>query len=334
MDESNLLAPWIKRFLVDYLVTVRTVARSTQLSYRDTLAKIINFAARAAGKRPDRLLVDDLTRELILDFLPSATTPAHVGARTMNQRLAALHTFARFVGEYGPEHIPWSGRVLSIPFKKFVSPQIPFLEKPEIEALLDVANSGTAQGVRDHALLLFLYNSGARATEAANLKVGDVELQHGSTSRNAFVRLLGKGGKPRLCPLWARTASELSALTQGRSSDQPVFLNRYGQPITRFGIHAMVERYAKRVCTQFPALGAKRVSPHTIRHTTATHLLRSGVDINTIRAWLGHVSINTTNVYAQIDLQTKARALNHLEPAGAALRRRKGPDIMQFLRSI
>lgn len=279
-------------------------------------------------------LLDDLSRELLIAFLPSATTKRGVGPRTVNQRLAALHAFARFVGEYGPEHLQWSGRVMSIPFRKFASPQIPYLEKPEMDALLAAPDTQTPQGLRDHALLLFLYNTGARAAEAAQVKVGDLQLQRPGESRNAYVRLHGKGGKTRLCPLWPRTASELSSLTSGRSFDQAVFLNRYRRPMTRFGIHAVVERYARSISSQCPGLGAKRVSPHTIRHTTATCLLRAGTDINTIRAWLGHVSVATTNIYAQIDLEMKARAIAHLEPAGKAPRRRMESDLMEFLRSL
>jgi integrase/recombinase XerD len=334
MNESNLLAPWVKRFLAEYLVTVRNVARSTQLSYRDTLARIIRYAANQVGKRPDLLNVEDLSRELLTHFLAWTTTNKRVGARTINQRLAALHTFARFVGEYGPEHLQWSGRILSIPFRKFARPQIPYLEKPEMDALLAATDMQTAQGIRDHALLLFLYNTGARATEAAQLKVGDLQLQMTGGTRNAFVKLQGKGGKERLCPLWPRTAAQLSSLIAGRSAEQQAFVNRCGRPITRFGVHALVERYARRITNQIPALKVKRVSPHTIRHTTATYLLRAGVDINTIRAWLGHVSLNTTNVYAQIDLEMKSRALAQLEPRGKAPRPQMGSDLLQFLRSL
>lgn len=334
MSESNLLAPWVRRFLVEYLVTVRCMARSTQLSYRDTLAKVIRYAAHAVGKRPDLLNVDDLSRELITQFLPSTASNKGLTARTINQRLAALHSFARFVGEYGPEHLEWSGRILSIPFRKFARPQIPYLEKPEMEALLAATDMQTAQGIRDHALLLFLYNTGSRAAEAAQLKVADLQLQVAGGARNAFVKLQGKGGKARLCPLWMHTADELSSLISGRPPEQHVFLNRCGRPITRFGVHALVKRYARQIINQFPALKAKRVSPHTIRHTTATYLVRAGVDINTIRAWLGHVSLNTTNVYAQIDLEMKSRALAQLEPAGKAPRRPMGSDLMQFLRSL
>lgn len=292
--DPNLLAPWVKRFLTEYVVTARNMARSTQLSYRDTLARLIRYAANELCKRPDLLNVDDISRDLIKQFLPLTTNGRHIGPRTTNQRLAALHTFARFVGEYGPEHLQWSGLTLSIPFRKFARPQIPYLEKAEMDALLATADTRTAQGTRDHALLLFLYNTGARSAEAAHLKVGDLQLQSHGNRHNTFVRLQGKGDKVRLCPLWPRTANELSSLVVGRSPGQSVFLNRCGQPITRFGIHAVVERYAQRISNQYPAIASRRVSPHTIRHTTATYPLRSGVDINTIRAWLGHVSIKAT----------------------------------------
>lgn len=334
MNASDQLGPWIKRFLAEYLVTVRTVARSTQLSYRDTLAKLLRFAAGATRKRVDQLGVDDLSREMLAAFLPSTTTTKVVRARTINQRLAALHVFARFVGEYGPEHLQWSATVLAIPFRRFASPQIAYLEKPEMDALLAAADANTPQGMRDHALLLFLYNTGARADEAAHVMISSVQLARSGEVRNAFVSLNGKGGKTRICPLWPQTARELASLIAGRSSTEPVFLNRCGRPMTRFGVHDLVARYAHRISEKFPAIKAKRVSPHTIRHTTATYLLRAGVDINTIRAWLGHVSLSTTNIYAQIDLEVKARAVAQLEPSGKASRQRIEPDLMQFLRSL
>jgi integrase/recombinase XerD len=284
MTDPNLLAPWVKRFLTEYVVTARNMARTTQLSYRDTLARLIRHAAKELGKRPDLLCVDDINRDLVNQFLPLTTSGKRIGARTINQRLAELHTFARFVGEYGPEHLSWSGHVLSIPFRKFARPQIPYLEKEEMDTLLATADTRTAQGTRDHALLMFLYNTGARSSEAAQLTVGDLQIQSRGSRRNAFVTLHGKGDKVRLCPLWPRTADELSSLVAGRSAGQPVFINRCGHPITRFGVHAVVERHARRISDQFPALSSKRVSPHTVRHTTATYLLRAGVDINTIRS--------------------------------------------------
>jgi len=163
---------------------------------------------------------------------------------------------------------------------------------------------------RDYSLLLFLYNSGTRASEAANLKIADVDWN--TTS----VNIIGKGNKRRTCPLWSITIKQLKLMSENRGAEQHVFLNRSKKPITRYGIHTLVERHALKATSQYPSLSTKRVSPHVIRHTTASHLLRAGVDINTIRAWLGHVSLNTTNIYAETDLETKAKALASCKPDG------------------
>jgi integrase/recombinase XerD len=152
-----------------------------------------------------------------------------------------------------------------------------------MDALLNAPDQATDQGRRDHALLLFLYNTGARADEAAQAKILDLAIAH-SPRDHSLVQIRGKGNKIRRCPLWPQTVGELSRLTTRRPSTDHVFLNRYGEPITRFGIHTMVERYVRKTLPTMPSLAGKRVSPHTIRHTTATHLLRAGVDINTIRA--------------------------------------------------
>ena len=182
-----------------------------------------------------------------------------------------------------------------------------------------------------YALLLFLYNSGARADEAAQLAIQDLHCA------SLFVRIIGKGGKERQCPLWAPTVNVLEPIIAHRSPSDRVFLNRCGRPITRFGIHALVERHALKARGKMPSLASKRVSPHTIRHSTASHLLRGGVDINTIRGWLGHVSLNTTNIYAETDLEMKAKALATCEVAGepkAKKHWREDPQLMTFLRSL
>lgn len=335
MSDSTLLSPWIRRFLIEYCVTERNFARSTQLSYRDTFARLIRYTAAATRQRADRLALADISRGRVVDFLYEASAQQHCGPRTLNQKLAAVHSFARFVGAYAPECLAWSGELLSIPFKKYPRPTLPYLEKSEMDALLGAPDRRTAQGERDYALLLFLYNTGARASEAAALCVKDLQLPGQSGETPGLVTLRGKGDKTRLCPLWAHTAHAIKSLVEERESAERVFLNRCGRSITRFGIHAVVERYAKRLAPRFPAFARKRVSPHTLRHSTATHLLRAGVDINTIRAWLGHVSLATTNVYAQIDLQMKQRALETLSPRGNPVRRRHvEPDLLQFLRSL
>jgi site-specific recombinase XerD len=255
---------------------------------------------------------------------------------TRNQRLAAIHALARFIGLQAPELVEWCGQVRTVPFKKAPQALVTYLEKAEMEALLAAPDRTTAQGRRDHAVLLFLYNAGARAEETAQVRINDLTLPQVPDRDLASVLIRGKGNKPRRCPLWAQTAHELAALVRGRDPSAHVFLNRCGRPLTRFGIHALVERYAAKLAGAWPGLASKRVSPHTIRHTTATHLLRAGVDINTIRAWLGHVSLATTNVYAEVDLEMKAKALANCEVEG---QKQGGPwkedrGLMEFLRTL
>jgi site-specific recombinase XerD len=308
MPDKTLLGPWIRRFLLEHLVAERNLARNTQTSYRDTLTLLIPFASRKIGKPADRLTVEQLTPEIVRAFLTHIEEARGCSVSTRNQRLAAIHALACFIAMRSPEHIHWCTSIKTVPFKRGNKTSIPYLDKPEIDALLNAPDRQTVQGFRDYAILLFLYNSGARADEAARIKVEDLDL-----GTSPAVKILGKGCKIRICPVWSITANTLAPLISERTPDAKVFLNRRKQPITRFGIYAVVRRYAVKAGKQMPSLLKKRVSPHTIRHATAVHLLRAGVDINTIRAWLGHVSLNTTNVYAEVDLEMKSKALAHCE---------------------
>jgi integrase/recombinase XerD len=331
MNDLTLLGPWVRRFLLEHLVAERNLARNTQRSYRDALAMLIPFVADKLHQSVDRLTVINVSAELVRLFLTDLEQSRNCSIATRNQRLAAIHALARFVGEHSPEHIAWCGQIRSIPFKKASKTLIPYLEKPEMDALLGAPDRQTPQGRRDHALLLFLYNSGARAHEAAQMLISELDLA------GCSVKIRGKGGKERQCPLWPGTVEELKPLIVNRAPAGIVFLNRCGNPITRFGIYAVVERYVQRLQTQIPSLRSKRVSPHSIRHTTATHLLRAGVDINTIRAWLGHVSLDTTNIYAEIDLEMKAKALAKCEvtnPNSSTRHWRDDPALMTFLRAL
>ncbi len=336
MRNVSLLGPWVRRFLLEHLVSARNLARNTQRSYRDTLRLLLPAVARHARQPVDRLVVTDLSADRLRQFLSELEAKRGCAISTRNQRLAAIHALARFIGLHAPEFVAWSGQVRAVPFKKAPKALVPYLEKGEMEALLAAPDLATAQGRRDHAVLQFLYNAGTRADEAAQVQIGDLNLPRVPDRDQAWVAIRGKGNKHRLCPLWASTAKELRLLIGDRAASERVFLNRRGQPLTRFGIHSLVERYAARVAAAIPSLAAKRVSPHTIRHTTATHLLRAGVDINTIRGWLGHVSLETTNVYAEVDVEMKAKAL-----ATCALKeaKRKKPwredkGLMEFLRTL
>ncbi len=330
MTAKNLVATWVRRFLLEHVVADLNLSRNTQASYRDVLSLLLPYAAKEQGEAVDQLEIEHLTSDVVRRFLAHLEDERHCSVSTRNQRLAAIHAFARFIGGRRPEHLAWCAELTAIPFKKAAKGTLPYLEKPEMDALLATPDRRTRQGSRDHALLLFLYNAGARADEAARLMVADLDL-----GTSPVAKVLGKGNKKGLCPLWSSTANVLKALVATRTGHEPVFLNRRGEAITRFGVYDLVKRYAARAAQRVPSIATKRVSPHVIRHTTAVHLLRAGVDINTIRAWLGHVSLDTTNIYAEVDLAMKAKALSECSIPDKARRSwRKEPGLMAFLRSL
>ena len=331
MTDNNLLGPWVRRFLLEHLVGELNLARNTQASYRDALALLLPYAAEEAGQSVDQLAIEHLSVENLRQFLGHLEQGRGCSTATRNQRLAAVHALARFISTRSPEHIAWANQILTIPFKKAGKVTVPYLDKFEMDALLAAVDRRSRQGSRDYALLLFLYNTGARADEVAHVAVANLDL-----GRSPSVRLQGKGGKSRLCPLWPATVGLLAALVSGREPHQRAFINRCNQPMTRFGVYALVKRCVRRAGQKLPSLLAKRVSPHTIRHTTAVHLLRAGVDINTIRAWLGHVSLDTTNIYAEVDLEMKAKALAHCEVRGSGSARswHNRPGLMTFLKTL
>lgn len=333
--DRSVAGVWVRRFLLEHLIVERNLSRHTQRSYRDTFRLLLPFAAARQRRPIDRLALTDLSAPVVRDFLQHLEAERGCAVRTRNQRLAAVHAFAYFVGERDPEWLAWCREVRSVPFKRYDRPALAYLDKAEIDALLAAPDRTTDGGRRDHALLLFLYNSGARASEAAGLSLDDVDRQ---ADGSGSVRLRGKGGKTRYCPLWPATMRVLGQVTTGRAIHDPVFLNRCRRAMTRFAIHATIARCVAQATPAQPSLAKKAVSPHVIRHTTATHLLRAGVDINTIRAWLGHVSIDTTNIYAEVDLDTKARMLTACQAFGSRAapekRWRDDPSVMQFLRSL
>jgi len=311
MNDKRALGPWIRRFLMEYLPDERNLARNTQQSYRDAVRLLVVFAATKAHKKVDDLLIPDISADLLRAFLRHIEEKRKCSISSRNQRLAAIHALAGFIAERCPEHLEWCAQLRTDKSKRTSRVPVSYLEKPEIDALLAAPSSATKIGSRDRTLLLFLYNSGARADEAAKVCIEDLNLHSGADSNLSSVRLSGKGGKVRVCPLWSSTTAELKHLVAGRNNKERVFLNRCAEP-------------------------QKHIGPHTIRHTTATHLLRAGVDINTIRAWLGHVSINTTNIYAETDLDMKAKALGMCETKRSRPRKhwRDNPDLLSFLAQL
>jgi integrase/recombinase XerD len=245
MIDKHALAPWIKRFLLEYLPGDRNLARNTQKSYRDAIRLLVLFASTRLHKKADELLIDDLTGNLLREFMSYIEEERKCSILTRNQRLAAIHTMAHFISERNPEYLAWCSAIRTVSFKRSGRVPVTYLEKDEIDALLNAPDQTTRLGYRDHSVLLFLYNSGARADEVAQLTVGDLNLIRSSVDGQSSVRLHGKGNKVRFCPLWASTASELRKLTGGRVDTERVFLNRCVQPMTRFGVHDIVTRHAR-----------------------------------------------------------------------------------------
>jgi site-specific recombinase XerD len=331
MADQSSLGYWVRRFLLEYAASERNLSPNTCASYRDMLVLLLPFVARRTRTAVDKLSVTDMSADVVRAFLAHLERDRKCGTATRNQRLASVRALARFIGAHSPQHVEWCGQIRMVPIKKGIAPSVTYLEKAEIDALLAAPDQSTKQGTRDHALLLFLYNAGARVSEAVSLRIGDIDWH------NRSVRIIGKGNKERRCPLWAETIERLRRLAADRSTDARLFLNRRGEPLTRYGVHTLVERYVNKIGPAAPSLRSKRISPHVIRHTTATHLLQAGVDINTIRAWLGHVSIDTTSIYAETDLATKKRALATLDRGTSRLKSggwSRKPDVMAFLRTL
>lgn len=340
-EKTSYVSYWLRRFLEEHIVTERNLSKNTRKSYRDTFKQLLVFVSDRLKIRADKLLISHLSGDIVKSYLNHIEEYRKCTTKTRNQRLAAIHTYAIYVSANCPEYLEWCRLLSNIPVKRektdaeegFLKPQVSYLEKEEMDALLKAPDKGTAQGYRDYALLLFMYNSGTRATEAATLIIGDLMINRTEIPQ---VIILGKGGKKRNCPLWESTIKTLDKLIKGRKDHEYVFLNRFNRPITRSGIYDIVAKYAAIASEQYPAMLKKRISPHTIRHTTASHLLEAGVDINTIRAWLGHVSIDTTNVYAEVNTRMKANALQSckIEINGNETKCWKQKGIMDYLATI
>jgi integrase/recombinase XerD len=326
-----VLGPWLRRFLCEHIVTERNLARNTRTSYRDTFSLLLPFISGKLRKPVDRLAVRDLTSRHVLQFLAHLEEERGCSARTRNQRLAAIRAFARFVGSRDPAHVEWCGHIRAIASKKSMPQPVGWLTRAEMEAMLAVPDRRPTRGRSEYALLLFLYNTGARVSEATQLKVSDLQIGRRSGGHD-LATLHGKGGKMRQCPLWPETERVLAGEIIDRIADDAVFLSRLGKRFTRFGVYRLIERCATRV----PELTGKTITPHIIRHTTACHLVLAGVDINTVRAWLGHVSISTTNIYAEIDLTLKANAVALCEVGEPRPGRswKEDKDLMAFLKSL
>lgn len=307
-------------------------------SYRDSLKLFLLFLADKTGHKVSRLRLVDLTCAQVLAFLQSLETNRENQVRTRNQRLAAIKGFFEYLARRVPEMLKEAQGVAAIPTKRTTPAETFFLDQDEIKSLFASMPSKGTPALRDRVLLLFLYNTGARVQEVADLRRKNLDLDG-----QPRVHLHGKGDKWRVCPLWKETAALLKQLVAEQNADDPeraVFVSLQGQALTRFGIYKIVHRHTRSLLE--PNESQRRISPHTFRHTSAVHLLEAGVEVNVIRGWLGHVSLETTNRYAEINIRMKEAALQACQPPASAsaegcLRKpiwREDAELMKWLKAL
>ena len=334
----NQLGLCVEKFFREYLPTLRGMSVHTLRSYRDALILFLRFVSAHCGRRLEDLDLDVFTAEHVAQFLMSLEIERHNSIATRNTRLAALHTFARFLATESPEHLAEMQRVLGLPFKRGArNAPIEYLESAEAEAVLAQIDRSTETGQRDYALFALMLNTGARVQEVLDIKLSDVR-----TEPPYQVRLHGKGGKVRICPIWASTATLMQALAQQTARDEttdgPLFTNRRGGKLTRFGVRYLLNKYVAASTATASTLKEKRIHPHSLRHTTAIYLLKAGVDFATISQWLGHSTLTTTMKYARADLDLKRQALAQVFPEvlapPAASGARTQVDLIGWLRRL
>jgi site-specific recombinase XerD len=287
----------VYHFFEHHLKAEKGLSPASIRSYRDGIRLFLLFVAKKVGRPVTKLSLADMTADRVKEFLTYLEVDRGNNIRSRNQRLTMLHTFFAFASGQAPELLHEAERVAAIPQKRCQPPSTHYLERDEIEAFFAKLPKSGRYAVRDKALLLFLYNTGARASEVVGVTIQDLSLRPPPR-----VNLHGKGDKWRACPLWPETALVLEQMLQSRgqplAANAPVFASSTGSPLTRFGLYKLVKRYAEAI-----PMGENHhgVSPHVFRHTTAVHLLEAGVEVNVIRGWLGHVSLDTTNRYAEIN---------------------------------
>jgi site-specific recombinase XerD len=314
----------VRSFFEDHLPVQKGLRPTSVQSYRDAVRLFLIFVSTDLHRPITRLRMQDLTMAQALAFLKHLEQERGNHIRTRNQRLAALRTFFTYLATRVPEMLHTAHQVMAIPTKRVPPPETQFLEREEMISLLRSLPRQGRHALRDRTLLAVLYNTGARAQEVADLRIEHLDL---GTQPSA--RLHGKGDKWRTCPLWAETARHLRLLLSQTSSSNPtsgpVFCSSPAKALTRFGIYKIVRKHAASLDRTGDQ--PRRVTPHVFRHTAAVHLLEAGVEVNVIRAWLGHVSLDTTNHYAQLTLRSKLAAVETLElpsDTSAGLRRGSG----------
>jgi site-specific recombinase XerD len=332
--KSSSLAFLLHAFFHEWMGRQRNLSPHTVYSYRDTWKLFLQFAADRKRREVGNLSLADLHAGEVLAFLDHLEKDRKVCIGTRNCRLAAIHSFFTFVARREPLAIAQCWEIAHIPVKKRSQPAMCYLDAEEITAILSEPDRLSPEGQRDHALLAFLYNTGARIQEALDVCPKAIRFE-----APAQVELLGKGRKTRVCPLWPETVDVLKALLRRhpRSDDEPIFVNRYGQPLGPAGVRFKLKQYVEAAARRVPSLATKRVTPHTWRHSVGVQLVAAGVDVTVIRDWLGHARLDTTNHYARANLDTKRRALEQVDPStrpGRPPRWKRNPELLSWLASL
>jgi site-specific recombinase XerD len=323
----------VQAFFAEHLSQQRALSPQTIAAYRDAFMLFLSFAEARLCRSAATITLADITPDLIIAFLDHLERERHNSVRSRNARLAALRSFLKFASHRDVSSLQVIERALGVPAKRFERPMLGYLSREQVLAVIGTPDK-TWISQRDHVLLLLLYNTGARVSEITAVKVGEVVLDEGA----ACVHLHGKGRKQRSVPLWRSTVRAIRAWLRRNpqfDSDSPLLPNRDGKSMSRWNVTQRLDRAVQVAAESCPDLATRRISPHTIRHTTAMHLLQAGVDISVIAIWLGHESPATTHQYVEADLAMKERALARLHEPEAKLRRYRAPDsLIDFLRTL
>jgi integrase/recombinase XerD len=322
----------LQRFFTERLATQMNASPNTIAGYRDTFRLLLRYAERRLGRPPTRLAVEDIDADLVTDFLVHIETDRRNTARSRNTRLAAIRSFFRFVAMNEPAYLLHCQRILTMPSKRHVKRAVTFLDSEEMEAFLAAPDLATWVGRRDHLILLVALQAGLRASELIGLRRRDVVLGAG-----AHIRCEGKGRKERCTPLRRETARLLEAWIRERNvgEEKPLFPTLRGDHLSRDALERLVRRHGETAARSRPSLAGRNMSPHVLRHSTAMELLRHGVDQSVIALWLGHESVETTQVYLHADLKLKETALARIaapeQPPG---RYRPDDQLLAFLEAL
>lgn len=332
MTIKHSFAILLEGFFTQRLMQQRQASPHTIASYRDTFRLLLQFVQKQLHKAPSTLAIEDIDAPLVAAFLDELEHLRGVTARTRNLRLTAVHSFFRYAAFEAPSHSAQIQRVLAIPAKRFTRVLVPFLSRTEVDALLAAPDQRTWSGRRDHALILLAVQTGLRLSELTSLQQGDLHLGTG-----AHVRVVGKGRKERCTPLSKNTRAVLIAWMHEppRAQGQPLFPNARGGRLSAHGMHYLLSKHVVVAADVCPSLRQKRVSPHVLRHTTAMDLLQEGVDQSLIALWLGHESIETTQIYLDANLAMKEQILEKTTPPnGKPGRYRPDDKLLAFLKGL